>query len=253
MFLYECILKHQTDFYLNEVRRLVRALAFARSFFFRMRLRRASCFKQSLAALDSSTRRSASHCASPLSVSHCFSRTGGREASGLRRNRRWGLDHSRWGGGDRAPRTHLKDALPRATTRPVEIQQRACGIEASGFSIHVWLCARKSITIWYSVSTQHHFTDGRIGKRSGLFLFSQTSRVSRSDFCWTCWLSMQLQLLWEFLVSHLKRVAQWYTVKTLRVPIYFILHLCIGINDTRFAQLVIKRSEMVACLHCEHA
>lgn len=50
----------------------------------------------------------------------------------LRRNRRWGLDHSRRGGGDRAPRTHLKDALPRATARPVEIQ-RACGIEAPGF------------------------------------------------------------------------------------------------------------------------
>lgn len=133
-------------------------------FFFRTRLRRASCFKQSLTARDSRARRSASHCASSLSVSHCFSRTGGREASGLRRNRRWGLDHSRRGGGDRAPRTHLKDALPRATARPVEIQQRACGIEASGFSIHVWLCARKPVTIWHSVSTQHHFTDGRIGK-----------------------------------------------------------------------------------------
>lgn len=189
--------------------------------------------------------------AHPLSLFHIASvvREGERR---LRRNRRWGLDHSRRGGGDRAPRTHLKDALPRATARPVDIQ-RACGIEASGFSIYVWLCARKPGTIWHSVSTQHHFTDGRRGKRSGLFLFSQTSKVSRSDFCWTCCLSMQLQLLWEFLVSHLKRVAQWYTVKTLRVPMYIILHICIGINDTRVAQLVLKRSEMVACLHCEHA
>jgi len=40
------------------------------------------------------------------------------------------LDHSRRGGKDRAPRTHLKDALPRATARPIEIQQ-ARRIEAS--------------------------------------------------------------------------------------------------------------------------
>jgi len=100
---------------------------------------RARCFKHSLThSLAGSSRlravqelrHSASHCASFLSVSHRFSRKGGRER-GV-----WGgivgevLDHSRRGGKDRAPRTHLKDALPRATARPVEIQQ-ARRIEAS--------------------------------------------------------------------------------------------------------------------------
>lgn len=90
----------------------------------------------------------------------------------LRRNRRWALDHNRRGGGDRARLTqHLKDALPGATARPIEIQ-RERSVWVLFLNPRLAFCVKKTCHyLTFRERTPSLYTDGK--KRKEPFLFSQ--------------------------------------------------------------------------------
>lgn len=194
----------------------MRALAFSRSFFFFFFFQDKAETRELLQTLTHSSRLQHAPCkdwdappatAHPLSLFHIalVVREGERR---LRRNRRWGLDHSRRGGGDRAPRTHLKDALPRATARPVDIQ-RACGIEAPGFLfLSMFGFVQENLSL-SDTPWAHSITLRTEEEEGGVSCFSSRNIQSKS-----VWFLLNMLLIIAITaapivcVSHLKQVAR---------------------------------------------